>query len=98
MMKDNEKFFAFMALGGGVLILALLAFFNELPENSANMRIIDGALGGLLLAFGAATNALFRIRDNEPTQDVNITNPKSDPVPVERTVLDTGELPESEKI
>lgn len=97
MLKDSEKFLAFMALGAGVLILALLAFFNELPENSANMRIIDAALGGLLLAFGAATNALFRLREGEE-KHVTIDNPPSNPVPVERTTTSTGELPESEKL
>ena len=98
MLKENEKLLAFMALGAGVLALALLAFFNELPENSANMRIIDAALGGLLLAFGAATNALFRIREADE-RSVTIDNPPSNPVPTEEANPSaTGELPEEQKI
>jgi len=59
-IKCNEKFLSFMALLGAVLILVWWALSNP-PEKDQVIRLLDGALGGLLLAFGGAANALFRI-------------------------------------
>lgn len=60
MLKDHEKFYAFCLLGAGVFALAMMAYFHQIPEGSGSQRIVDAAMGGLLLALGGAANALFR--------------------------------------
>lgn len=96
-MKENEKLISFMLLGAGVLILTCLVMYKT-PENDAALRIVDAAVGGLLLALGAAANAIFRqgtqgeeamraaaselVNKNTPQQTV-VVNDKKDPIPVE---------------
>lgn len=77
-MKEHEKLAAFMLLGFAVMLLAVLAIFYPVPDGSGSQRIVDAAMGGLLLALGGASNALFRIRDNE---NVTIDNKPNNPVP-----------------
>lgn len=84
MLKEHEKFWAFMALGFGVMALAGAAYVYPPEDGSGAQRIIDAAMGGLLLALGGATNALFRIRDPGENR-MTIENKPSDPVPVEET-------------
>lgn len=63
----GEKFWAFMALGLGVLLLASLAVFFT-PSDDKAFRILDAAMGGVLLALGSAANALFRVSQKD-TED-----------------------------
>lgn len=86
--KEHEKFWAFMMLGGSVLLLALLAYFYPPEDGSGAQRIIDAAVGGLLLALGSAANALFRIKEQselDSVQNVRVSQPAADPVPVTPT-------------
>lgn len=96
-LKDHEKFWAFLALGFSVLLLAILAIFYPLADGSGSQRILDAAMGGLLLALGGATNALFRLGttsenaaigqaaadaiNNTTPAQVEVVNQPSDPVP-----------------
>ena len=59
-MHERDKFYAFALLGAGVMILALVAVFFPIPDGSGSQRIVDAALGGILLALGGASQALFR--------------------------------------
>lgn len=81
MFKEHEKFWAFIALGFSVLFLATLAYFVPPEDQSGAQRIIDAAMGGLLLALGGAAQALFRIREPEERK-VQIDQPANNPVPV----------------
>lgn len=63
-LQKNEKLIAFCLLGAGVLFLASLVMFHT-PENEMALRIVDAAVGGLLLALGGASNALFRSKSDE---------------------------------
>lgn len=73
MLRDHEKFWAFISLGLGVLLLCGAVTFHT-PDKPEAIRIIDAAVGGFLLALGAAANALFRSRSDavhdELTQSV----------------------------
>ena len=60
MIKDHEKFWAFLALGFAVLLLVAIVTVWP-PEKDQVIRVVDSAVGGFLLALGAAANALFRI-------------------------------------
>ena len=80
-LKEHEKFLAFMALGLSLVILAFMLYVRPLQDSTGNsgvLQILNLIIGGLLSAFGSATNALFRINDK-----VTIDNPPSKPVPVD---------------
>lgn len=63
MFKQHEKFWAFIFLGAGILILAGLA--HVFPSNNKlTEQVTVAAVGAFTLALGAATNALFRIRES----------------------------------
>jgi hypothetical protein len=107
MLKDHEKFWAFMALGFSVLLLAVLAVAFP-TENETAQQVMTAAMGALSLALGAAANALFRIKEaseySQP-QVVEVQQPANQPVPTtsEGTIAatpakDDGELPESDKL
>jgi len=97
---EHEKLVAFVLLGAGVMLIALLAYFQPLPDNSQNMRIIDAAMGALTLALGGAANALFKIIGDKgdviPTAIVG----QSKPVTTTEAVSgeDDGSLPTAEQI
>jgi hypothetical protein len=67
MLRDNEKFFAFLALGAAILIIVGLAVFFP-PADEKVSRILDSAVGGFLLALGGAANALFRSRSDQAAE------------------------------
>jgi hypothetical protein len=69
MLRDNEKFFAFLALGAAVLVIVMLAVFFP-PADEKVSRIMDSACGGFLLALGGAAQALFRSRSDAATAEV----------------------------
>lgn len=69
-LNKHEKFYAFCLLGGSVLVLALMAYFYPPEDGSGAQRIIDAAMGGLLLALGAVCNALFRISNATEQQAI----------------------------
>lgn len=85
MIKESEKFIAFVLLGGGLLAIALVVYLeplNDTTTNSSAIQIINTIVGALTLAFGGAANALFRIREAEERK-VTVENPVTDPVHVE---------------
>lgn len=94
-LKDHEKLFAFLALATAVMVLALLAYFHPII-NEGSQRVIDAAMGGLLLALVGAANALFRLREGEENV-VKVDQPANQPIPVEPKT-DAGELPEEQKL
>lgn len=110
MLKEHEKFWAFLALGAGVLAIAGVSVIWP-PANDGTQRILDAAMGALSLALGAATNALFRISE-KGEKEVTINQPLDRPVPTtesnpviaadekltEEPKPTDGELPESEKL
>lgn len=69
MLRDNEKFFAFLSLGAAILIIVGLAVFFP-PADEKVSRILDSAVGGFLLALGGAANALFRSRSDVAAETV----------------------------
>lgn len=91
-LKDHEKFIAFMALGFGLVALATLLYLRPLADSNANsgiLQILNLIIGGLLSAFGSATNALFRINDK-----VTVDNPPTEPVPTAPVDDAEGEVPD----
>jgi len=68
-LKEQEKFWALVILVVAVLILVAVAVLRP-PEKDQVIRIIDAAVGGFLLAIGAATNALFRSNTPAPSMEV----------------------------
>lgn len=62
MFKEHEKFWAFVFLGAGVLILCAIAALWP-TDNELTKQVIIAGVGAFTLALGAATNALFRIRE-----------------------------------
>lgn len=99
MFKEHEKFWAFLALGFAVLILPILTIaFPVAEQNQGTQRTIDAALAALTLALGAATNALFRIKEANETQ-VEVTNKSDNPVPTtDGPAHSDGELPEDQRL
>lgn len=103
--KEHEKFWAFMALGFALLLLAVASIIYP-PSNDGVQRVLDACVGAFSLALGAATNALFRIRE-EADKEVKVVNTPSEPAIVAETHLTAapapapatdGELPEEEKL
>lgn len=104
MFKEHEKFWAFLFLGAGLLVLAIVAIAFP-TENETSKQVITGACGALSLALGAATNALFRIKEQselDAVQQVRVNQNPNDPVPTtsndEKPKADPDVLPASERI
>lgn len=79
MLKDSQKFLAFVMLGGALLALAVIMYIRPLADSTANsgvLQILNMIIGAFIGAFGAAANSLFRTADK-----VTVDNPPSDPVP-----------------
>lgn len=100
-LNKHEKFYAFCLLGASVLILALMAYFYPPEDGSGAQRIIDAAMGGLLLALGAAANALFRISNATEQQAIGRETAKalteqSQPIPTLVTNPITQPVPTTE--
>lgn len=108
-LKEHEKFWSFMALGAGVLTIAVISVAWP-PANDGTQRILDAAMGALSLALGAATNALFRISE-KGEKEVTINQPLDRPVPTTESnpvvnadeqlttpVREEGELPEDQRL
>lgn len=69
MLREHEKFWAFMALLIAIILVVGGAQIWP-PEKDTVARILDAAVGGLMLALGAATNALFRSNTPAPSAEV----------------------------
>lgn len=105
-LQEHEKLIAFLFLGFSVLLLAMTAYFYPPQDKSGAQRIIDAAMGGLLLALGAVCNALFRISNSTeqqaiadktaaaitagPPVAVQVQQPIGQPVPVAETDPTSG--------
>lgn len=99
MLQEHEKFWAFILLGAGIVGIAVLVIFHPLPDGTGSQRVVDTISGGLLLAFGACANALFRISNSTEQQaiadktaqsiadrgPVPVTGPEGGPVAVSET-------------
>lgn len=80
-LKDHEKFFAFILLGGALLSLAIMLYAKPIPDSTTNsgvLQILNMIIGALIGGFGSAVQALFRASDK-----VTVDNPPSNPVPTE---------------
>ena len=80
-MKEHEKFIAFVLLGLALMALAFMLYIRPIADSTTNsgvLQMLNMIIGALIGAFGAATQALFRISDK-----VTVNNPKTDPVPTE---------------
>jgi hypothetical protein len=79
-MLNHEKFIAFMLLGMALMALAFMLYLRPLPDSTANsgvLQILNMIIGALISAFGAAVQALFRIKDT-----VTVDNSPAEPVPM----------------
>ena len=94
-LKEHEKFWAFAMLGGSVLLIAMMAYFYPPQDGSGAQRIIDAAMGGLLLALGSAANALFRISNATEQQAIGRETAKamSERPPMETKIVNTEAQP-----
>lgn len=82
MLKDHEKFIAFLLLGLALMTLAILLYVRPLPASASNngvLQILNMIIGAFIGAFGAATSKLF------DTKNVTVDNPPDKPVPVNAT-------------
>lgn len=103
-LKEHEKLIAFLFLGFSVLILAILSYFWPPEDKSGAQRIIDSAMGGLLLALGAVCNALFRIANATEQQAIaektataiGVNARSSGPLPVVVDQSQSNPIPVSE--
>jgi hypothetical protein len=78
LLKEHEKFVAFVLLGCALMTLAVLLYIRPLPDSSANsgvLQILNMIIGAFIGAFGAAAGKLFDAK-------VQISNPPSEPIPV----------------
>jgi hypothetical protein len=78
MLKDHEKFIAFVLLGAALMTLAVMMYVRPLPDSSANsgvLQILNMIIGAFIGAFGAAAGKLFDAK-------VTVDNPPSNPIPV----------------
>lgn len=72
MLKDHEKFFAFCLLGLALMAMAGMLYIRPLADSTANsgvLQILNMIIGALISGFGAATQALFRVKDTVMTVD-----------------------------
>ncbi len=78
-MEKHEKFFAFILLGAALMLMASMLYLRPLADSTANsgvLQILNMIIGALISGFGAATQALFRIKDT-----VTVDNPPNQPIP-----------------
>lgn len=100
MLQEHEKFYAFISLLLSVVGLAVLVVLNPVPDGSGSQRILDAAMGGLLLALGGCANALFRISNSTEQQAIGEATAKAmserGPLPVEVQNLPGNAVPVEE--
>lgn len=100
MMRDHEKFIAFCLLGGALVGLSCMVYLKPpspaITENGAAFAMLNTIIGALVLAFGGAANALFKITSAErkeigeatalelrkgPPMQTEVVNTEDKPVP-----------------
>lgn len=99
-LKEHEKFWAFLTLVLSVMGLASAAIIWPVIHEGTQ-RVIDAALGGLLLALGVAGNALFRIREESDKVTTTTTTNGGSSTSVSTTGstgAGAGELSEAERV
>lgn len=93
MIRDHEKFFAFVLIGAALLFLAVMLYKYPLVDSTANsgvLQILNMIIGALISAFGAASQALFRTGGQAERQEigqaaVNAIRDGHQPLPVSIT-------------
>jgi hypothetical protein len=88
MLKDHEKFIAFVLLGAALMALAVMLYLRPLPASASNngvLQILNMIIGAFIGAFGAAAQKLF---DAKPPTTVTVDNPPDKPVPVQEPATD----------
>jgi hypothetical protein len=83
MLKDHEKFIAFVLLGAALMALAVMQYLRPLPASASNngvLQILNMIIGAFIGAFGAAAQKLF---DAKTPTTVTLDNPPDKPVPVQ---------------
>lgn len=98
LLKEHEKFVAFVLLGTALMVLACMLYLRPLPDSSANsgvLQILNMIIGAFIGAFGAAAGKLF---DAKVPSKVTVDNPPSNPVNTTEQGQETGELPEDQKL
>jgi hypothetical protein len=89
-IKDHEKFIAFMFLGIALLSLAVLIYIRPLTDSTQNsgvLQILNMIIGSMIGAFGAAAGALLK----SSTDTVKVDQPASQPIPT----TDSGPSPDA---
>lgn len=82
MLKEHEKFIAFVLLGAALMALAVMIYMHPLPDSSANsgvLQILNMIIGSMIGAFGAAAGALLK----SSTDTVKVEQPQGDPIPTQ---------------
>ena len=77
-MGKHEKFFAFVLLGAALMAMAFVLYLRPLADSTANsgvLQILNMIIGALISGFGAATQALFRVKDTAPEEPVPVSEP-----------------------
>lgn len=68
-LKEHEKFIAFVLLGMALFAIAVMVYLrppaNTLSQSGAGLAILNTIVGALTLAFGGAANSLFKISSTE---------------------------------
>jgi hypothetical protein len=83
-LKEHEKFIAFVLLGAALMTLAVLLYIKPLPDSSANsgvLQILNMIIGAFIGAFGAAAGKLF-----DAKTAVTVDNPPTQPIPTAEAV------------
>jgi hypothetical protein len=65
LLKEHEKFIAFVLLGAALMTLAVLLYVRPLPDSTANsgvLQILNMIIGAFIGAFGAAAGKLFEAK------------------------------------
>lgn len=110
MLRDHEKFIAFCLLGFALVALAVMVYLKPpspaITESGGAFAMLNTIIGALVLAFGGASNALFKITSAErkeigeatadelrkgPAVPTEVTNAADNPVP---TTAASEELPD----
>lgn len=84
MLKDHEKFWAFILLGAALTGFGILIYLHPLADSNTNsgvLQILNMIIGALIGAFGAAVSTLLKSNNDK----VTIDNPPSQPVPTAET-------------
>ena len=88
MLKDHEKFIAFVLLGGALTAFGVMIYLHPLRDSSANsgvLQILNMIIGALIGAFGAAASQLLKAS----TDSVTVANKPNEPIPT----TDSGTTP-----